>query len=130
MQDQHHKIFGAVYRKGQYWDLSCIRYIQLHLVTSSEVMAYSTTSMLTIRYVSFKATPKGTAAAVSQIEACARDIDAQMLSNKLKLNREKQKLLCLVHIIAPARPYMALSLRISRRIPSPSARNIGATLEK
>ena len=46
-------------------------------------------------YLSFKPTPAEQASSITRIEACVSEIDSWMVSNKLKLNREKTELLVL-----------------------------------
>lgn len=81
-------------------------------------------------YVSFEPTPEGTAAAISTIEACARDVDTWMLCNKFKLNRGKTELLVLSAQHRPRPHILDVTVADAKIFPSISARNIGVIFDQ
>ena len=61
---------------------------------------------------------------------CVRDMDAWMLSNKLKLNKDKSEVLVISSSYRPRPPLCSVDIRDETVSCSPSARNIGVIFDQ
>lgn len=81
-------------------------------------------------YFAFKPTPTEQQASIERIEACVCEIDSWMVSNKLKLNREKTELLVLSARHRPRPLIESVQVANEQILPSVSARNIGVIFDQ